>query len=137
MARKTTITPLKPALLVCSTDSAEQLRMDIADAAMLRVKHVHGLRSAMEVTPPFRPQIVLYEHGTISANGVRALRELAELCSGRRIPFVEFGSPGNHGNSVDGITVLPGDLHLAAIVEAIRHGLRQADFEREAVAAGA
>jgi hypothetical protein len=135
MAKRTTLTPLRAALLVSPTEHADAVRMELADAAMLRVRSAPDLRGSLEVVDATQPQVIVMEHGALNEAAVRQLRQAASSRTSRRIPFIVYGAPMHVAKYPEGVVVIPGEYKLATVVEAVKDGLAAADREREAASA--
>jgi hypothetical protein len=132
MARKTTLTPLRAALLVSPTTQSDTVRMELSDAAMLRVRSAPDLRTALEVVDATQPHVIVMEHGALAEPALNQLRHAAEARTSRRIPFIVYGTPIPAPRYPKEVKVLAGEYRLATVVQAVKDGLAAADREREA-----
>jgi hypothetical protein len=136
MRRTTTIPPLRAILLIAAESEAENIRIQLADAAMLRVKSATNAREATDLIPQVRPHALLIQKGQVAPLTIKSLRELAELTARRRVPVLCFEGPlppdVEEQREALGIwEVLDGAFKLAPTVEALRAAIARSDKLRD------
>jgi hypothetical protein len=123
---------LRGLLVIASHEVGEVARMEIAEAAPLRVKAVPSARMALASVGEIKPYAILVENGAAPIQAVQAVRNLAELTMSRKVPVVIFNGPLEPGIEAQRETfgiaqVLDGEYRLQPTLDALKAAIGKID----------
>lgn len=128
-------TTLRPVVVVADETLLETIRMELADAAPLRVKAVSNIQDALKAIPAAQPHALLIQNGKAQPRQMMIARQIADLAASRKVPIVIFGGPLDPAlelkRSDYGIyEVVDGGYVLAKVLEALKTAIGKIDALR-------
>lgn len=126
---------LRPIVLVADETILETIRMELADAAPLRVKAVPTMQEALTAIPTAQPHAILVQNGKAQPRQLMIAKQISQLAASRKVPIVIFGGPLPPALEVKrndfGISeVVDGDYALAPVLEALKGAIGKIDALR-------
>lgn len=123
---------LRGILVIATPQLGETARMELAEAAPLRVKAVSGARAALSAVAEIKPYALLVEYGAAPMQAVQAVRNLAELTMSRSVPVIMMGGPLDPGieahRETFGIAqVLDGPYRMQPVLDALKASISKVD----------
>ncbi|MBX3460878.1 MAG: hypothetical protein KF696_13095 [Planctomycetes bacterium] len=126
---------LRPIVLVADEAILETMRMELADAAPLRVKAVPTMQEALAAIPTAQPHAILIQNGKAQPRQLMIAKQISQLAASRKVPIVIFGGPLDPALEVKrndfGIAeVVDGAYLLAPVLEALKSAIGKIDALR-------
>ncbi|MCC7509065.1 MAG: hypothetical protein IT464_06795 [Planctomycetes bacterium] len=126
---------LRPVVVVADETLLETIRMELADAAPLRVKAVSNMQEALKAIPAAQPHALLIQNGKAQPRQLMIARQIADLAASRKVPIVIFGGPLDPAlelkrNDYGIYEVVDGGYVLAKVLEALKTAIGKIDALR-------